>query len=139
MEVIIINFSTQAILQNDFDFVCTLLANNLKFKLRQSSSPSSSLYDTFTIFQKDGNNNNSALTTQTLTSRHVGGSDSKIANSKSGSKSIEAIILSRYIDYIIQLNDNKDVHLYGYPVGLVLSWLLHSNQFGKYYFHCHQL
>jgi len=126
----IINFSTQAILQNDFDFVCTLLANNLKFKLRQSSSPSSSLYDTFTIFHKDGNNNNSALTMQTLTSRHVGDSDSKIANSNSGS-SIEAIILSRYIDYIIQLNDNKDVHLYGYPVGLVLSWLLHSNQFGK--------
>jgi len=53
--------------------------------------------------------------------------DNRIKNSP-----IEITILSKYIDYIVQLNDGKDLHHYGFPVGLILSWSLHNGHFGNY-------
>jgi len=136
----------QAILQNDFDFLCMLLSNNLKFKLKQQASL---VYDTQAIFDKSvdqhvlsSQSSSSIMMMMTRIQQQSSLSidkDNKINNrindigsSSSSSSSVEINILSRYIDFIVQLNEGKNLHQYGFPVGLVLSWLLHNGHFGKF-------
>ena len=122
-----------------------LLSNNLKLKLKQQASL---LYDTLTIFNKSvdqhvlsSQSSSSIMMMMTRIQQQSSLSidkDNKIKNrinnigSSSSSSSVEINILSRYIDFIVQLNEGKNLHRYGFPVGLVLSWLLHNGHFGKF-------
>ena len=121
-----------------------LLSNNLKLKLKQQASL---LYDTLTIFNKSvdqhvlsSQSSSSIMMMMTRIQQQSSLSidkDNKIKNrinniGSSSRSSVEINILSRYIDFIVQLNEGKNLHRYGFPVGLVLSWLLHNGHFGKF-------
>ena len=142
--IILLLLPLQAILQNDFDFLCMLLSNNLRFKLKQQASL---VYDTQAIFDKSvdqhvlpSQSSSSIIMMMTRIQQQSSLSiekDNKINNrinniGSSSSSSVEINILSRYIDFIVQLNEGKNLHQYGFPVGLVLSWLLHNGHFGKF-------
>jgi len=140
--IILLLLPLQAILQNDFDFLCMLLSNNLKFKLKQQASL---VYDTQAIFNKSldqhvlsSQSSSSIMMMMTRIQQQSSLSidkDTKIKNrinNIGSSSSVEINILSRYIDFIVQLNEGKNLHQYGFPVGLVLSWLLHNGHFGKF-------